>query len=245
MKVSIITAVYNNHGMIAKAIESVLSQQNIEIEYIVVDGKSTDGSLEVIERYRDKINVLVSGRDGGIYQALNRGLSLASGDYVGFLHSDDFYANEHVLGRLFKNINGDEAAVYGDLDYVLKHNIKKTIRHWKSSSFSPKLLKMGWMPPHPALYVRRDIFNQLNGFDVQYRIAADYHFILRLFSLSGHTFSYVPGVVVKMRTGGASNNSIKNIYYKFLEQRRILNSLGMGGGGVVIRKMLNKVHQFF
>jgi glycosyltransferase len=244
MKVSIITAVYNNHSMVAKAVESVLAQKNIEIEYIVIDGQSTDGTLEIIESYRDKIDILVSGRDGGIYQALNKGLSLATGDYVGFLHSDDFFANDHVLEKLFKNITGEEAAVYGDLDYVLKNNVHKVVRHWKSMRFTPKLLKMGWMPPHPALYVRRDIFNSLAGFDPQYKIAADYHFILRLFREQKHVFSYVPGVVVKMRTGGASNNSIGNIFKKFNEQRRILNSLGMGGGGVVLRKMLNKLHQF-
>jgi glycosyltransferase len=245
MKVSIITAVYNNHSMIAKAIESVLSQKYIDIEYIIVDGMSTDGTLDIVESYRDKIDVLVSGRDGGIYQALNKGLSLATGDYVGFLHSDDFFANDLVISHLFSKVTGKEDAVYGDLDYVKKDTPDEVVRHWCTGSFTPQLLKSGWMVPHPSLYVRRDVFNQLGGFDPQYKIAADYHFILRLFSRPEVVFSYVPGVVVKMRTGGASNNSIKNLFAKFIEQRRIISNLEMGGGGIVIRKMVNKIKQFF
>lgn len=244
MKISIITAVYNNEAMIAKAIESVLAQKNVEIEYIVVDGESTDRTFEIIEKYRTKIDVLVRGRDGGIYQALNKGLSLATGDYVGFLHSDDFFAHDLVIDHLFKKITGAEAAVYGDLDYVMRNQPEKVVRQWKSGEFNSGLLKEGWIVPHPSLYVRRDIFNQLSGFDPEYKIAADYHFILRLFKLNNMQFTYVPGVVVKMSTGGASNNSLMNIWHKFREQYKILNALGVGGKRVTMKKMLSKLKQF-
>lgn len=245
MKVSIITAVYNNQSMIAKAIESVLAQKNIDIEYIVVDGMSTDGTLEILESYRGEIDILVSGRDGGIYQALNKGLSLATGDYVGFLHSDDFFAHDLAISHLFSQMTGIEDAVYGDLDYVKKDSPDEIVRHWQAGFFMPQLLKSGWMAPHPSLYVRRDVFNMLGGFDPQYKIAADYHFILRLFSRKDAVFSYVPGVVVKMRTGGASNNSLRNLYIKFKEQRKIIHDLKIGGMSIVVAKMVKKVKQFF
>lgn len=245
MKISVVTAVYNNVNEIAGAIESVLSQRGITVEPIVVDGGSSDGTCAVIERYRAHLGGYVSARDGGIYPALNRGLSMASGDYVGFLHSDDLFATPDALANLFNDpVRQDRPeAVWGDLQYVKKDSPDQVVRHWTSSAASPRRLAWGWMPPHPALYVRRDRFLELGGFNETMRIAADYDFILRLFRSNG-TFRYVPGVVVKMRTGGASNRSLKAVLNKSAEDIAALRRADMPVLRAMLGKNVGKLHQF-
>ncbi len=244
IKISVITAVYNNRMHIADAIQSVLSQDFPNIEYIVVDGGSTDGTLEVIDQYRSRIDKFTSGRDGGIYQALNKGIDMASGDYIGFLHSDDLFASPNALSTLFAKTAPKTDALYGNLDFIDRLAQEKVVRRWKSSSFQHALLDKGWMPPHPTLYVRRELMLSLGGFNPQYRICADYDFILRLFSRPDIHTHYEPLVIVNMRTGGASNNSLRNAWRKYQENARILESNGFNGKRVAAMKILGKVHQF-
>lgn len=248
-RISIVTSVYNNVAEIRSAVESVLSQRGVDIEYILVDGGSTDGTLAILESYGRRIHKLISGPDRGIYDGLNRGIELATGDYIGFLHSDDLFADEHTLQRLFAQISQIErvdwpAAVYGDLVYVEKHNPDRIVRYWQSGPFSLRKLRNGWMPPHPSLYVRRDVMLQTGLFDITMRIAADYKFILQLFR-QPLRFEYVAGVVVRMRTGGASNRSLKAMLRKTREDREALRTAGMAPLRALLMKNLLKLPQFF
>lgn len=245
MKISLITAVYNNKCHILDAINSASSQIGIDLEYIVIDGGSTDGTKEIIQANRDKIDKYISGPDGGIYEALNKGLSLATGEFIGYLHSDDFFAETDTLFKLFSSAPNDVDLIYGDLDFVDRNNHKRVVRKWQSSNFHSNLLKKGWMPPHPTLYVRRTLMNKIGGFNTRYRICADYDCILKLFSTRGVKTHYSGKVIVKMRTGGTSNNSVRNAWRKYLENRNILNENGYHGSMIALLKIISKIHQFF
>ncbi len=246
IKISVITAVYNGAATVGEALDSVLAQDYPYVESIVVDGLSTDGTQEVVRARGDRIARFVSERDGGIYDALNKGISLASGDVVGFLHADDLYATPSAL-RLVAEAFSDPAvdAVYGNLVYVNKTDVSKVIRYWRSCDFSPSLLRRGWMPPHPTLFVRRRIYGEIRGFDTSYRIAADYDSILRIFCKAGLKSRFVDVTLVRMRVGGASNRSLKNIINKTLEDRRALTATGAGGLFTLFLKNASKLHQFF
>lgn len=246
IKISLITAAYNSHSTIVNALESVFCQTYSNVELIVIDGGSTDGTLEILQRYADKISIFVSEPDNGIYDALNKGIRYASGDVVGFLHADDLLADSHVLSRIAAGFsNHNVSAVYGDLQYVFKDDPSRIIRYWKAGEFNQRKLSFGWMPPHPTLYVRRSLFEKVGSFDTHYRIAADYEFILRLFSLPGFNPLYIPEVFVKMRMGGASNRSFSNILRKSYEDWNALRKNRVGGLGALICKNISKVRQFF
>ncbi len=245
MKISVITAVFNNREHIAEAIDSVLAQSHADVELIVVDGGSSDGTLEVLRSYGDRISVLVSEPDRGIYDALNKGLKLASGEVVGFLHSDDLFADTDALARVASGfLSEDIDAVYGDLIYVRRDNTQSIVRRWKSGTFTLGRLREGWMPPHPAFYARRSVYERLGGFDTSYRIAADYDCMLRFLS-SGIKVVYVPQVLVKMRLGGASNRSLKNVIQKSREDYRALRENRVGGLVTLACKNFSKLPQFF
>jgi len=246
LKISLITAVYNNAKTIASALDSVLAQKGADLELIVIDGGSTDGTLEVLQGYADHLAVLVSEPDNGIYYALNKGIGLASGEVVGFLHSDDLLASENVLNRVSEVFADSKVgAIYGDLVYVRKDNSDVIIRYWKSGDFSSARLGWGWMPPHPTFYVRRSVYERLGMYDTEYRIAADYDCILRFLGKGNIQVVYIPEVLVKMRVGGASNRSLKNILRKSLEDYRALKNNGVGGLGTLVWKNLSKLPQFF
>ncbi len=245
MKLSIITAVYNNRETVGHALDSVLAQAGADFELIVIDGGSTDGTLAVLDGYRDRLAVLVSETDRGIYDALNKGIRRATGDVVGFLHSDDLLANNGVLRRVAENFADSKVdAVYGDLLYVRKNNPDDIVRYWRAGTFSRARLAWGWMPPHPTFYVRRSVYEELGMFDPGYRIAADYDCILRFLGRKEVNVEYIPEVLVKMRVGGASNRSLKNILRKSLEDYRALRNNNMGGIGALIWKNLSKLPQF-
>ncbi len=246
MRTTIITAVYNNSKNIRQALESVLSQVGADVELVVVDGGSTDGSLGIIQQYSNRIAALISEPDKGIYDALNKGIARARGDVVGFLHSDDLFADQAVLSRVKKAFANPEVdAVYGDLVYVDKHDTRKVIRLWKAGEFTPERLGWGWMPPHPTFYVRKSVYERLGGFDLRYRIAADYDNMLRFLGPGGVRCAYIPEVLVKMRVGGASNRSLGNILRKSQEDYRALRANGIGGLGALLWKNISKVPQFF
>lgn len=247
MKVSIITATYNSAENIATALKSIASQSYLNIEWVVIDGGSSDNTLEIIKGNYNRDLKIISEKDKGIYDALNKGVELASGDIIGFVHSDDFLASPETISEMvqtFKNRNVD--GVYGDLEYVSKTDISKRIRFWKSEQFFSKLLRKGWMPAHPTLFLRTKVYQKHGHFNLKYRIAADYDFILRVFSDSSLSFKYMPEVLMKMRVGGASNRSLKNIKLKSMEDLRALkNNKITNPYGVLLQKNLSKISQFF
>ena len=244
-KVTVITAVYNNKETIVDALESVFSQSYHNVEHIVIDGGSTDGTVELIRAFGDKIEKFVSEPDGGIYDALNKGIALATGDVVGFLNSDDVYAHDRVLEKIVRAFQHEKAdSVYGDLNYVKRDDITKVVRHWKSHAFSHKKLRQGWMPPHPTFYVKREIYQKYGGFDTSFKIAADYDSILRFLGLHHITTTYIPEVLVQMRLGGVSNRDLKSILKKSGEDYKALKKNGIGGKRVVFMKNASKVMQF-
>ena len=245
MKISVITACFNSENTIRSAIESVLSQDYENIEYIVVDGASTDGTLRIVNDYSERISRIISEPDKGIYDALNKGIEAATGDLVGFLHSDDLFADDSTLRTVAESAEGQDA-VYGDLNYVSAHDTSHIVRRWKSKDFTPDLLKQGWMPPHPSLYLRRDIYRDQGGFDRSFRIASDYESVLRYFSQPDFKARYIPKVLVTMRLGGVSNGSLRGILRKMSEDYAALRKNNIGSPLVaLVWKNFSKIPQFF
>lgn len=214
----------------------------------MIDGASRDGTFKILEQHRSQLAVLLSEPDEGIYDALNKGIARSTGDVVGFLHADDLYANDGVLAEVAKAFSDPAVcAVYGDLEYVKQKDTSRIVRRWKSSTFSLSQLAWGWMPPHPTLYVRKEWYQKIGGFDTKYRIAADYFSILELFSQPTFKAVYLPQVMVRMRVGGESNKSIKNIWRKSREDFDALRRSGVGavgGWGALVWKNLSKLGQF-
>ncbi|MBN2167253.1 MAG: glycosyltransferase [Marinilabiliaceae bacterium] len=244
MTITIITATYQSSATLQSAIESVLNQTANNIEYIVIDGGSTDGTIELLKKYDNRIKWF-SEPDNGIYDALNKGISKATGDYIGFLHADDLLASDTIIEKISTIINETNAdAVYGNLVYISKYDTSKVIRYWKSCKFNPSLLKKGWMPPHPTLYIKRKFYDSIGIFNIQLKIAADYDFILRLFSLPGISTFYINDVIVKMRIGGTSNRNIKNIIKKSKEDYWALKHNKVGGIMSLFLKNISKINQF-
>lgn len=244
-KVSIITAVYNNRDHLEECFASVFSQTYQNIEFIVVDGGSTDGTLDILKKYDQKISKWISEPDKGIYDALNKGIGMATGNIIGFLHSDDLFNGAETIAHI-SDIFQEKAceAVFGDLMYVSRDNADKVIRYWKSCPFNPKLLKQGWMPPHPTLFVKREWYQSKGTFRTDFRISADYDLILRLFSDRNFNATYLPEVITRMRVGGASNKSLKNIYRKSKEDYIALRENKVGGLIALFWKNAQKVLQF-
>lgn len=245
MKISVVTACYNSLETIRDALDSVASQRFPRIEHVIVDGASTDGTWGLVRAYDSPCVAAVSEPDRGIYDALNKGIGRSNGDIIGFLHADDVFADGEVLERVAQAFSDPGVdAVYGDLQYVGKDDVTRIIRHWRSEPFTRRKLSRGWMPPHPTLYVRRSIYERLGVFDTSYRIAADYDFILRLFTQPGLRAVYLPHVLVKMRLGGASNRSLANVIQKSREDLRALRRHEVGGIGALAWKNLSKLGQF-
>jgi len=214
------------------------------VEYIVIDGRSTDGTLQLLESYSSKLDVLISEPDEGIYDALNKGILNSTGDIVGFLHADDLFESSDVLEKIANAFdNPGVEAVYGDLVYVRKNDTSKIVRYWKSCAFNEKLLHKGWMPPHPALYIKRSVFERLGMFNTSYLIAADYDLVLRFFGKGKLFSSHIPQVLVRMRNGGISNKSLKTIFKKSLEDHSIIRRNQIGGILTLISKNLLKLRQ--
>ena len=246
--ISIITATWNCASTLPDCLASVARQNYLNREHVIVDGASTDGTLDIINQHIEQIAAFKSERDKGIYDALNKGIQLATGDVVGFLHADDLYASDDALSKIAKAFEDPSVcAVYGDLEYVSQQDTSKVIRHWQSKPFKQRDLGLGWMPAHPTLYARRDRYAQINGFDTSYRISADYLSILKLFTQPGFKTEYIPKVLVTMRLGGASNKSIKAIVKKSKEDWRALRSCGFSVTNAlraITWKNLNKLSQF-
>lgn len=209
MKVSIITVCYNSAETIEDTIRSVASQTYKNIEYIIVDGLSKDATISIINKHEQTVGNWISEKDNGIYDAMNKGLKMATGDIIGILNADDVFANEYVIEHVvesFKQSNAD--AVYADLQYVKKEDTSKVIRYWKSGSYTHGAFLKGWMPPHPTLYLKSKVYEQYGLYRLDMPSAADYEFMLRVIHLHKINISYLPEITVLMREGGMSNKSI-------------------------------------
>lgn len=247
MKVSIITATNNSEKTIEDCIKSLIGQVYMNIEFIIIDNNSTDSTLRIIERYKlkNKSIKLISESDNGLYDALNKGVSYASGDIIGFLHSDDLYFDCYSIFDVVSFFRDNKFdGVYGDLQYVNKENTDKVIRLWKSRVYHSKLLKMGWMPAHPTLFLKKHVYEKHGGFETSYKISADYDFMLRILKDKTLEFGYLPIVITKMRVGGASNRSLKNIIQKTREDCKVVRSNNIGGWFSILLKNISKIKQF-
>ena len=246
MKISLITVSYNSEKTIGDTINSVLNQVNCDLEYIIVDGKSTDNTLKIIGAYASQISKVLSESDQGIYDAMNKGLALATGDIVGFLNSDDIYSDDSVLAEVVRKFQeSDSDAMYGDLVYVSQNNLNKVIRKWKSGKFHKKSFELGWMPPHPTFFVRRHIYQQYGGFNTTLKSAADYELMLRFLYRHEISASYLPKTLVKMRIGGKSNASLKRRILANLEDRQAWKLNGIEPNFLTLwLKPIRKIFQF-
>ncbi len=211
MKISVITVVFNNASTIEASIRSVQSQQYPHIEHIIVDGGSDDGTLEVIDACKNSHTRLISESDHGLYDAINKGIKMATGDVIGLLHSDDIFNDEWVITNIANAfLQNETESLYADLVYVRRNRTDKVTRHWKSGKFSKKKFNIGWMPPHPTFYVKKEVFLKYGYYDTEFKSAADYELMLRyLYKHEISTF-YLPMVLVRMRLGGESNKSLAN-----------------------------------
>ena len=245
MKISIITITFNSAKTLLRALESVQSQTYKDIEHVIVDGASTDGTRELIEAYAKKHKNVrwVSEPDEGIYNALNKGIRMATGDVIGFLHSDDvLYSADSIAHIAAAFEKPGVEVVYGDLQYCKG---EKIVRRWKSNAFHARALKYGWMPPHPTVYVRREVYEQVGPYDEWFRISADYDMMLRIFT-TGYQSHYLPEVLVSMETGGASNKNTKARLSKTQEDYIVLKKNHVGAGYLTVAcKQLRKIRQFF
>lgn len=212
MKISVITATYNSAATLRSTIESVGSQKfEGEVEYIIMDGGSTDQTLDIIAQYSHIVTKVVSQSDKGLYDAMNKGIALSTGDVVGILNSDDFYTSDDVLSTIANEFaNKSVEAVYGDIHFVKPDNLTKCVRYYSSSSFSPWTLRFGIMPAHPSFYVRRECYEKYGVYDLNYRIASDYDLMVRFFYKHKIKYSYVKKDMVTMRTGGVSTKNLQN-----------------------------------
>jgi len=238
---------YNSAATIEQTIQSVTGQSYTDIEYIIVDGCSKDDTLKIAERYKDKIAKIVSEPDKGLYDALNKGIAMATGEVIGLLHSDDFYVDSDVVkkyAQLFEKDRPD--AAYSDLYYVDKTDTNKIVRKWKSGKYHQNAFINGWMPPHPTFFVKREVYKKYGHFNLDFKSAADYELMLRFIQKNKISLSYLPEFTVKMRVGGKSNVTVQNRINANLEDRRAWKINGLKPRFYTLYlKPLRKILQFF
>lgn len=246
MKISVITVSYNSAATIADTVRSVACQSHTDIEHLVIDGLSTDDTVKVVESNRHPNLMLSSEPDMGIYDAMNKGLARATGDIIGFLNADDFFADAEVLTRVAQAFESDPRieACFGDLVYVSEDN-RKVVRYWKSRPYEKGNFAHGWCPAHPTFYIRRTALNRLGQFDLNYRLAADAEFMMRYLERGGIQSTHIPHIQVRMRLGGATNQSWRNIVR---QNREILqafkkNCIPYSLSSFVLHKLASRVWQ--
>ncbi|MBO1362881.1 glycosyltransferase [Prevotella sp. A2931] len=244
MKVSIITSCYNRVSTIEDTIKSVLSQDYSNIEYIIIDGGSTDGTLEIIKQYEDKITRIVSEPDHGMYEAINKGIRLATGDIIGLVHSDDFLFDRHTISDIVTAFECTRADfIYGDGLFVDYYNIKKPIRKWIGGHFSKRKIRLGWLPLHPTCYIRRDKQIEVGLYNEKYKIAADTDFLIRALYEHSLEVDYINRYIIRMRMGGLSTDRAhRKAMWK--EDISIYSSHGFQAIPTKIMKMIWKLPQF-
>lgn len=238
MKVSVITVAFNAAATIGKTLESVARQTHADIEHIVVDGASTDGTQAIANESCWRVSKFVSEPDRGIYDAMNKGLALAGGEVVGFLNADDRYADEGVLSRVTRMIEEEQLdGVFGDAAYFKPEDPTRTIRRYRSARFSARSIAWGWMPAHPALFLRRSVYERVGGFRTDYRIAGDYEFVARAFTRTDLKVRHIPEVLVRMQTGGVSTAGWRNT---ILLNREVLRACRDNGISTSTLRILSK-----
>ena len=238
MKISIITAVFNAVDTVEETILSVANQTYSDVEHIVVDGASTDGTLGVVDKYRTHIARFVSEPDLGVYDGMNKGLRLATGDVIGFLNADDVYAHEGVLARVAEAMaRGDLDVLFGDAEFVSANNPRRIVRRYRSNNFRPDRIGWGWMPAHPTLFLKRQIFERSGSFRTDYRIAGDFELVARIFQNASLRYRYLSEVLVRMRTGGISTGGWRNT---LLLNREVLRACRENGIHTNVLKIMSK-----
>lgn len=247
MKISVITVCYNSAATIADTLRSVAAQDYKDIEHIVIDGASKDGTAAIVRAHTGHPVRLMSEPDKGIYDAMNKGLALATGDVVGFLNADDMYEGTDAVTRIAEAFNSQAVdGVYGDLVLVDPVDVARIVRYWRSCPHQPGMCAQGWMPPHPTLYVRRAVLVAQGGFNTDYKIQSDFELVLRLFEVVKFRSRHLPTTLVRMRMGGTTTGSFKNIVKGNMEAARACEAHGFGGGvSFMVKKMSRKIPQFF
>ena len=218
------------------------------MEYLIIDGLSKDKTLQVVNKYSAYIDKVVSEKDKGLYDALNKGIKHATGEVVGMLHSDDVYANNQVLSKVAQQFAIDPAleAVYADLVFVDRENTDKVLRTWKSGAYKEDAFKQGWMPPHPTFFVKKSVYERLGGFNLDLKLSADYELMLRFIHKEKIKIAYLPEIIVKMRMGGISNTSFFVKLKANMEDKLAWKLNGVKPGWfTTIRKPLKKLSQYF
>lgn len=248
MKISIITACYNSASTIMDTLRTIQMQTHKDVEHIIIDGGSTDGTLSILEQNRQYISHLTSEPDNGLYDAMNRGILKATGDIIGLLNSDDLLANKYVLSNVVSKLNNPAIdACYGDLVYVKQDDVNKVVRYWRSNLYNSKLIAKGWAPAHPTFYARREVHDKYGMlFNLDYKLASDYELLLRLLVEHKINVAYIPEVMVKMRVGGTTNKSIKNIINQNREIMRALKDYNYDFSPVkmLCSKIIDRVQQY-
>ncbi len=245
LKISLITVTFNSENTISRCIQSVASQSYKNIEYIVIDGGSTDNTIRIANSYSNVISIFISEPDQGIYDAMNKGVKHAHGDIIGILNSDDFFADKNALAAVAAafTLQGTDI-VYGDIDYVNPKG--KVIRKWRSGEYKHDIFNRGWMPPHPAFYCKRALFEELGFYSLEYGTAADYELMLRFMHLNKVSAWHLKKILVKMEIGGVSNKSYKNRVKSLLNDFKAMRNNGILMPAItLILKPLRKISQYF
>ncbi|MBD9356709.1 glycosyltransferase family 2 protein [Methylomonas albis] len=248
MKISIVTVSYNAAEFIIDNLQSVSRQDFNNIEHIVIDGGSTDGTVDMVRKYGQHLAKFITEPDHGIYDAMNKGIFLASGDVIGTLNADDVYADDTILSQVADIFSDPTVDVcYADLLYVDRYDASKIVRYWTSCDYRSGLFEKGWMPAHPTFFVRRRIYEQLGGFDLQFSRQADFELTMRFLGLNKVKAVYIPKIWIKMRTGGISNNSLVGIIKGNIEAYYACrkNNLAVRMPMFILRKVLSRIPQFF
>lgn len=230
MKISLITVTYNSAGSLRDTIESILRQTYKDVEYIIVDGLSQDGTVDIVREYEQVFGGRmrwISEKDKGLYDAMNKGINMATGDIVGILNSDDFFTSNTVLQSVAEAFFDDIDAVYGDIHFVRPSDLSKSVRYYSSRNFRPWALRFGYMPAHPSFYARRELFEKYGVYSLNYRLAADYEMMVRLFRKAKIRYKYLPIDMVTMRTGGMSTRSVRNRLQLTVEDAKACRENGM------------------
>ena len=244
MKISVVTVCFNSSATIADTLRTVDAQTWPDIEHWIIDGGSSDDTLQIIGQHRQPWRHVLSEADLGIYDAMNKGFARVTGDYIGCLNADDMFASDRAVSAIAGRATDGPELVYGDLVYVSAEDTGKVIRHWRSGKFEPSCLRQGWMPPHPTAYIRRDVLKQIGGFDTSLSVAADYDLLMRCLTRSQATAAHIPEVLVRMRAGGVSNGTLRNILRKSSEDLKVIRRHHLGGWLTLAQKNLRKLPQF-
>lgn len=248
MKVSIITVVFNNEKTILHSILSVQNQTYKNIEHIIIDGGSTDNTIKIIKNNIKSNCIFISEKDDGLYDAMNKGIRIATGNIIGILNSDDIYNDNNIIEYIANKfiLDTEVKILYGDLLYVKKDDTNFKIRYWKSKNISTNYFENGHVPPHPTLFITKDVYSKVGLFDLSYKLAADYEFILRLFKKHNFKRVYIPKLIVRMRLGGVTNKSYLNI---FIQNYEIIKAWKQNGLKVpflfLLRRFIIKIKQYF